>query len=76
MDDTIAVISTALGASAISIVRITGDKAIDIVNKISDRDITKFNANTINYAHIIDNGNVIDEVLISVFLKILSLIGS
>ena len=69
MDDTIAVISTALGASAISIVRITGDKAIDIVNKISDRDITKFNANTINYAHIIDNGNVIDEVLISVFLK-------
>ena len=69
MDDTIAVISTALGAAAISIVRITGDKAIDIVNKISDRDITKFNANTINYAHIIDNGNVIDEVLISVFLK-------
>lgn len=69
MEDTIAVISTALGASAISIVRITGDKAIDIVNKISDRDITKFNANTINYAHIIDNGNVIDEVLISVFLK-------
>ena len=69
MEDTIAAISTSLGIGAISIVRITGDKAIEIVNKICDRDVTKFKANTINYAHIIDNGNIIDEVLISVFLK-------
>ena len=69
MEDTIAAISTSLGVGAISIVRITGDKAIEIVNKLCDRDVTKFKANTINYAHIIDNGNIIDEVLISVFLK-------
>ena len=69
MEDTIAAISTSLGIGAISIVRITGDKAIEIVNKLCDRDVTKFKANTINYAHIIDNGSIIDEVLISVFLK-------
>lgn len=69
MDDTIAAISTSLGVGAISIVRITGDKAIEIVNKLCDRDVSKFKANTINYAHIINNNMVIDEVLISVFLK-------
>ena len=69
MEDTIAAISTSLGVGAISIVRITGDKAKEIVNKLCDRDVTKFKANTINYAHIINNNMVIDEVLISVFLK-------
>lgn len=69
MEDTIAAISTALGASAISIVRITGDNAVNIVNKLFDRDITKFESNTINYGHIVDNGNIIDEVMVSVFLK-------
>lgn len=69
MEDTIAAISTSLGVGAISIVRITGDKAIDIVNKLCDRDVSKFKANTINYAHIINNDSIIDEVLISVFLK-------
>ena len=69
MEDTIAAISTSLGASAISIVRITGDKAIEIVNKLTDRDITKFSSNTINYCHIINNDQIIDEVLVSIFLK-------
>ena len=69
MEDTIAAISTSLGVGAISIVRITGDKAIEIVNKLCDRNVSKFKANTINYAHIINNNMVIDEVLISVFLK-------
>ena len=69
MEDTIAAISTSLGVGAISIVRITGDKAIEIVNKLTDRDITKFSSNTINYCHIINNNQIIDEVLVSIFLK-------
>ena len=69
MEDTIAAISTSLGVGAISIVRITGDKAIEIVNKLTDRDITKFSSNTINYCHIINNDQIIDEVLVSIFLK-------
>jgi len=69
MEDTIAAISTSLGVGAISIVRITGDKAIEIVNRLTDRDISKFKSNTINYCHIINDNQIIDEVLISIFLK-------
>ena len=68
MDDTIVAISTALGVGAISIIRVSGNDALNIVNKIYDKDITKYEANTINYGHIVDNGTVIDEVLVSVFL--------
>ena len=68
MYDTIAAISTAQGIGAISIVRISGDEALDIVNKIFDQDIYKYKSNTINYGHIIEDGNVIDEVLVSIFL--------
>ena len=68
MEDTIVAISTALGVGAISIIRVSGNDALSIVNKIYDKDITKYDANTINYGHIVDNGTVIDEVLVSVFL--------
>lgn len=37
MNDTICAISTALGVGAISIIRVSGDEAIDIVNKIFDK---------------------------------------
>ena len=39
MDDTIAAISTALGIGAISIIRVSGKDAINIVNKVFDKDI-------------------------------------
>ena len=68
MYDTIAAISTATGVGAISIIRISGDETLDIVDKIFDRDIHSFKSNTINYGHIVDNGVIIDEVLVSVFL--------
>ena len=67
MEDTIVAISTALGVGAISIIRVSGNDALNIVNKIYDKDITAYEANTINYGHIIDKGKVIDEVLVSVF---------
>ena len=66
MNDTIAAISTALGVGAISIIRVSGDEAINIVDKISDIDLNKVNSHTINYGHIIDNKEIIDEVMISV----------
>ena len=68
MYDTIAAISTAQGVGAISIVRISGDEALEIVNKIFDQDIYKYESNTINYGHIIDKDKIVDEVLVSVFL--------
>ncbi len=69
MDDTIAAISTALGVGAISIVRVSGNEAVNIVNKIFDRDISNAKSHTIHYGHIIENDKIIDEVLVSVMLS-------
>ena len=67
MNDTIAAISTALGVGAISIIRVSGDDSINIVNKIfKGKDLTKVKSHTINYGYIIDNREIIDEVLVSV----------
>lgn len=69
MDDTIVAISTALGVGAISIVRVSGIDALEIVNKIfKGKDLTKVGDHTINYGHIIDNNKIIDEVMVSVML--------
>ena len=67
MNDTIAAISTALGVGAISIIRVSGEDSINIVNKIfKGKDLTKVDSHTINYGHIIDNNEIIDEVLVSI----------
>lgn len=66
MEDTIAAISTALGVGAISIIRVSGNQAIEIVNKIFDRDILKKKSHTIHYGHIMEQEKIIDEVLISI----------
>lgn len=67
MNDTITAISTTLGVGAIAIIRVSGDKSIEIVNKIfKGKDLTKVDSHTINYGHIVDNNKVIDEVLVSV----------
>ena len=70
MNDTIAAISTALGVGAISIIRVSGDESINIVNKIfKEVDLTKVESHTIHYGHIVSNNEIIDEVLVSVMLS-------
>ena len=64
MYDTICAISTSIGIGAISIVRITGPEAIDIVDKVFSDNLKDKETHTIHYGQIIDNGNVIDEVLV------------
>ena len=64
MYDTICAISTSSGIGAISIVRITGPEAIDIVDKVFSGNLKNKETHTIHYGHIIDNGNVVDEVLV------------
>jgi len=67
MTDTIAAISTALGVGGISIIKVSGKDAIENVNKIFDgKDLTKVDSHTINFGRIIENGEVLDEVLVSV----------
>ena len=67
MYDTIAAISTSLGVGAISIIRVSGNESIDIVNKLfKGKDLTKVESHTIHYGHIVDKEEIIDEVLVSV----------
>jgi len=65
--DTIAAISTATGEGAISIVRLSGEDAIAIANKLyKEKDLSKVKSHTINYGHIVEDGKIIDEVMVSV----------
>lgn len=67
-EDTIIGISTALAQGAISIIRLSGNQSISIVNQLfKGKDLTKAKANTIHYGHIVSENEVIDEVLVSIF---------
>lgn len=67
--DTIAAISTALGEGAIGIVRLSGDDAVAIANKLfKGKDLSQVPSHTIHYGHImhLEDNRVIDEVMVSV----------
>jgi len=67
MEETICAISTSLGVGAISIIRVSGENSIKLVNNIfKGKDLTKVDSHTINYGFIKDNGEIIDEVLVSI----------
>ena len=65
--NTIAAISTPIGHGGIGIVRMSGEKSLDIVKKIFKSKHTDFEPNTIVYGKIYDNDELIDEVLVSYF---------
>jgi tRNA modification GTPase len=68
MEDTIVAIATALSKSAISIIRLSGPQAIETAGKLfRGKDLLQVEANTINYGHIVAGGEIVDEVLVSVF---------
>lgn len=69
LKDTIAAISTAAVDGAISIVRLSGDDAIEIANSIASINLLNKKSHTISYGFIVDPITLqeIDEVLFSVF---------
>ena len=71
MDATIAAISTAMSASGIGIVRISGENAMDVIAKIyrsknGKKDIRTVVSHTIHYGFIYDGEEVVDEVLVMI----------
>lgn len=66
--ETIAAISTGMTNSGISIVRISGDEAFLVIDKIYRGKATLSGAmsHTIHYGFIVDMGDTIDEVLVSI----------
>lgn len=69
--DTITAISTPLGEGAISIIRLSGTEALDIISKVfKGKNLKKVTSHTINYGHIFDpkRNELIDEVMVSIML--------
>lgn len=71
INDTIAAISTSFGEAGIGIIRISGEKSLDILNEIfqarKEKDMSKVPSFTMHLGNIVDhNQDVIDEVLVSI----------
>jgi len=64
--DTIAAIATPIGNGGIAIIRVSGDDAINLVNRIFEHDLTKMKTHTIKLGYITEDNQPIDEVLVSV----------
>ncbi len=70
-NDNIVALATPSGAGAIAIIRISGEKAIEIgasiFQSIKRKDLLKQKSHTLHLGHIIDDNKTLDEVLISIF---------
>lgn len=71
MADTIAAVATAMSASGIGIVRISGEDCMDVIHRIyrskgGKFDIRTADSHTIHYGYIYDGEEIIDEVLVMI----------
>ena len=73
--DTICALATGGGISAIALIRISGKKSIEIVNKIFSKNLTKKESHTVHFGNIIIDNKIIDEVVITIFKKNQSFTG-
>lgn len=70
--DTIAAISTPMGEGAIAIVRLSGDEAVEIADRLfqspAGKRLKDVPSHTIHYGHIVDpkSGRTVEEVMVSV----------
>lgn len=77
IDDTIAAISTPPGTGGIAIIRVSGGRAIEIIDEIyknpKGKKLKEVKSHTIHYGHICsfntDKHEIIDEVMVSVMKK-------
>lgn len=67
--DTIAAISTPLGAGGVAVIRVSGTKAFEILEKVfsGNTPVKEFKPSRFYHGHIIENSNILDEVLILPF---------
>ena len=71
METTIAAISTAMSASGIGIVRISGENAMDVISRIyrskgGTKKIKEVPSHTIHYGYIYNGEELVDEVLVMI----------
>ena len=70
-DSTICAISTAQGNGAIAVIRLSGNDALKIAEKIfsgnRNKKLTEQSGYTMHFGKILDGGDIIDEVIVGVF---------
>lgn len=69
--DTIAAIATAMSNSGIGIIRISGEEAFDVIDRIfkpknENKNIHDVKSHTVHYGYIVDREKIIDEVLVMI----------
>lgn len=66
--ETIIALATAQGISAISVIRLSGEESIEMVQRVfRGKDLTKQASHTIHFGTIRDEERIVDEVLVSIF---------
>ena len=67
--DTIVALATPAGVGAIGVIRLSGDRAIEIVNEVfQPKDLSIQNSHTLHYGRIESAGRVYDEVVVSLYI--------
>lgn len=66
-NDIIAAISTAQGQAALSVVRMSGAGCVDLLNTCFSRDLSNAPGYSLHFGSIFNEGELLDEVLVSVF---------
>ncbi|HWK58560.1 MAG TPA: tRNA uridine-5-carboxymethylaminomethyl(34) synthesis GTPase MnmE [Parapedobacter sp.] len=67
--ETIVALATATGSGAIAIIRVSGTDAIAIVNRVfRGKDLSQQSTHTVHFGTIRDGDEVLDEVLVSLFV--------
>ena len=67
--DTIVALATPAGVGAIGVIRLSGDRAIEIVNEVfQPKDLSIQTSHTLHYGRIESAGRVYDEVVVSLYI--------
>ena len=67
-NETICALATPNGTGAIGIIRVSGEKSLSIVSSFFSKDLAKTSSHTLHFGSFKNNnGEILDEVLISVF---------
>jgi len=66
--DTIVALSTAPGVGAIAVIRLSGDRAVEIADSVFvGRKLTEAPTHTLHFGRVEEQGQILDEVVVSIF---------
>lgn len=70
LNNTIVALASANGIGALNIIRVSGDEAFQIVNKVfRGKNLEKAKSHQVIYGHIVDGFDTIDEVMVSLYAE-------